>query len=141
MRVLALDVGERTLGVAVSDPLGWTAQGLLTLRRTRDERDCDAVLDLVRRYEVERVVVGLPRNMDGSEGERARRTRRFAEQLRRRLPVPVEEWDERLTTVQAERALLDADLSRAKRKRVVDAVAATLILQSYLERHRRAGDG
>ncbi|MBE3590322.1 MAG: Holliday junction resolvase RuvX [Firmicutes bacterium] len=140
MRVLALDVGDRTLGVAVSDPFGWTAQSLGTLRRTRDERDFEAVLELVRRYGAERVVVGLPRNMDGTEGPRALRTRRFAEALRRRLPVPVEEWDERLTTVQAERALLDADVSRARRRRVIDGMAAALILQSYLER-RRAGGG
>ncbi|HWP34392.1 MAG TPA: Holliday junction resolvase RuvX [Thermodesulfobacteriota bacterium] len=133
-RVLGLDVGSKTIGVAVSDEFGWTAQGLTTLARTGREADVAAVRRLVEAWGAERVVVGLPRNMDGSIGPAARAVLEFAEALGAALPVPVVTWDERLTTAAATRTLLEAGLSRRRRRRVVDTLAATFILQGYLDR-------
>jgi putative Holliday junction resolvase len=134
MRVLGLDVGDRTIGVAVSDPLGWTAQGLEVIRRTKPDRDWDRLVEIINKYEVERVVVGLPRNMDGSIGPQAESVRKFISQLKNKTDIPVETWDERLTTVAAEKVLIGADISRAMRKKVIDKMAAVFILQGYLDR-------
>jgi len=133
LRIMALDLGDRRIGVAVSDELGWTAQGVGVVERHRDGRELEEIERLVREREVSEIVVGLPRNMDGSIGPRGEICIAFAEMLRGRLQLPVHLWDERLTTVAAERTLLEADVSRKKRRQVVDKLAATLILQHYLD--------
>lgn len=128
---MGLDLGDRTIGVAVSDLMGWTAQGVETIRRSPGE--LERLKDLVKHYEVEKFVIGLPKNMDGTLGPRAEKSLEFKTRLERELGLPVETWDERLTTMAAERTLLEADLSRAKRKKVIDKMAAVLILQGYLD--------
>jgi putative Holliday junction resolvase len=138
MRTLGLDVGTKTIGVAASDGLGLTAQAVTTVRRTSLKADLAALAELVREYEVERFVVGLPLNMDGTEGPRAEATRRFVEALTQALGLPVEFWDERLSTVAATRTLLEADLSRAKRRQVIDQMAAQFILQGWLDARQLA---
>jgi putative Holliday junction resolvase len=130
---LAIDLGDKTIGLAVSDALGITAQGLATLERHGGRRDLDAVRAVCVEREVGRIVVGLPRNMDGSEGPRALKSRAFARGLQEALALPVFFWDERLTTAEAERLLISADVSRAKRAKVIDKLAAQLILQGWLE--------
>jgi putative Holliday junction resolvase len=130
---MGLDYGDRNIGVAVSDAFGWTAQGKETVERRRDGGELDRIAELVKEYEVSEVVVGLPKNMNGSIGPRGEISIAFAEQLRQKLGLPVHLWDERLTTVSAERTLLEADVSRKKRKQVIDKMAATLILQNYLD--------
>jgi putative holliday junction resolvase len=136
MRTLGLDLGTKTIGVAASDALGLTAQSLTTVRRTRLKADLAALAELVREYEAERFVLGLPLNMDGTEGPRAEATRRFAATLEQALGLPVELWDERLSTVAAQRTLLEADLSRARRREVIDQLAAQFILQGWLDAQR-----
>ena len=133
MRTLGLDFGTKTIGVAVSDGLGLTAQTVTTIRRTSLKADLAALGELVREYEAERFVVGLPLNMDGSEGPRAEATRKFADILTQALGLPVELVDERLSTVAAQRTLLEADLSRARRREVIDQMAAQFILQGWLD--------
>lgn len=141
MRLLGLDLGERRIGAAVSDALGWTAQPLTTIPSRGLEADLERVAGLCAEHQVEGVVVGLPLRLDGTSGPEAERARAFAGRLAARLGIPVETWDERLTTRAAERAMVDADLSRARRRRSVDAVAAALMLQSYLDSRRaRAGE-
>ncbi|MFD2612628.1 Holliday junction resolvase RuvX [Paenibacillus gansuensis] len=133
MRILGLDYGDKTIGVAVSDELGWTAQGLEVIRRKNQETDMQRLKELAEEYGIEEIVVGLPKNMNGTIGPRAEMCMEFAEQLRQILHVPVRMWDERLTTVSAQRTLLEADVSRKKRKQVVDKIAASFILQNYLD--------
>jgi len=133
LRIMALDLGDRRIGVAVSDALGWTAQGVGVVERHRDGREIGEIERIVREREVSEIVVGLPRNMDGSIGPRGEICIAFAEMLRGKLQLPVHLWDERLTTAAAERTLLEADVSRRKRRQVVDKLAATLILQHYLD--------
>ncbi|MBB3127148.1 putative Holliday junction resolvase [Paenibacillus rhizosphaerae] len=133
MRIMGLDYGDRKIGVAVSDMFGWTAQGLEVVERRRDGAEMQRIADLVREQEVEEIVVGLPKNMNGSIGPRGEICIEFADQLRDMLNLPVHLWDERLTTVSAERTLLEADVSRKKRRQVVDKMAASLILQNYLD--------
>lgn len=132
---MGLDVGTRTVGVAVSDALGITAQGVTTVRRTNMKTDLGELSRIATEYEVNRVVVGLPLNMNGSEGPRAAFSRAFGASLHKATGLPIEFWDERLTTVAAQRVLLEADLSRKKRREVVDQVAAQLILQGWLDAH------
>ncbi|HYV85679.1 MAG TPA: Holliday junction resolvase RuvX [Patescibacteria group bacterium] len=139
---MALDYGDRRIGVALSDPLGLTAQPLLTLERRSRADDFERLARLAREHEVERLVVGLPLGMDGSRGERVRLTELFMERVRRVTGLPVEPWDERLTTVQAERSLIESDLSRRRRRGVIDQAAAVILLQSWLDARRaRAGSG
>ncbi|MEC0369710.1 Holliday junction resolvase RuvX [Paenibacillus chibensis] len=133
MRILGLDYGDRKIGVAVSDLFGWTAQGLEVVERRRDGSEMQRIADLVRENEVEEIVVGLPKNMNGSIGPRGEICIDFADKLKEMLKLPVHLWDERLTTVSAERTLIEADVSRKKRKQVVDKMAASLILQNYLD--------
>jgi putative Holliday junction resolvase len=140
MRTMGLDVGTKTVGVAISDGLGLTAQAVTTVRRTNLKADLAALAELAREHEVSRVVIGLPLNMDGSEGPRAEASRKFAEVVGQSLSVPVEFWDERLSTVAAERTLIEADLTRAKRRQVIDQVAAQFILQGWLDAHRSGAD-
>lgn len=133
MRILSVDYGLARIGLALSDPTGFLAQGLSVLKRKSDEIAVGQIADLVREREVERVVVGLPLNMNGSTGERALQCQAFAELLRNQVGVEVVMYDERLTTVAAERILIEADMRRKNRKQVIDAVAATILLQSYLD--------
>lgn len=137
MRWLALDLGEKNIGVAVSDPDGVIAQPLTTLRRTGEAEDAERVAALVRQLGAAGVVVGLPRRLDGTDGPEAEAARRFGEALSRAGVPRVTLWDERLTTVEAERVLLASDLSRRRRRQVIDRMAAVVILQSYLEAARR----
>jgi len=132
MRVAALDVGEARIGVAVSDELGITAQPLGVVRRVGGRRDLEALAEMLAPYAPTRLVVGLPLELRGSEGPQAARVRAFAEKAAAHLALPLEFWDERLTTVAAERTLLEADVSRRRRREVVDKIAASLILQGYL---------
>lgn len=134
MRILGLDVGQKTVGVAISDPLGFTAQGITTIRRTKKSEDIEAVKRICDEYSVETIVIGLPKNMDGSIGFAGEKIKEFSELLKEAVDLEIVFWDERLTTVAAHRAMLEADLSRGKRKRIVDKVAATYILQGYLDR-------
>lgn len=136
MRAMGLDVGTRTVGVAISDELGFTAQGITTVRRTNLKKDLEALRQLVTDYGVDTLVIGLPLNMDGSEGPRAAASRQFGKAASEALGIEPEYWDERLTTVAAERVLLEADVSRQKRKEVIDQLAASLILQGWLESRR-----
>lgn len=137
--VVGLDLGTRTIGVAVSDGLRQVASPLSVIRRTRFTDDARALLDIVAGRGIVGLVLGLPRNMDGSEGPRAQSTRAFARNLERLTPVPITFWDERLSTVAAERALLEADTSRARRAQVIDQVAAGYILQGAIDRLRHLG--
>jgi putative Holliday junction resolvase len=128
---MGLDFGDKTIGVAISDPLLITAQGVKVIKRS--PKDMEELENLIKDYQVEKIIIGYPRNMDGTLGERALKTRAFAEKLALEFKLPVELWDERLSTVGAERVLLEADLSRAKRKKVIDKMAAVFILQGYLD--------
>ena len=140
MKVLGLDVGEKRIGVAVSDALGWTAHGVTVLNRTDTTGDLEKLRNLVESMEVTRVVLGLPRNMDGSLGPSAQRIQLFAREIEERLSVPVTLWDERWTTAEATRLLINADVSRKRRREVVDKLAAVLILQSYLDGQSAHGE-
>lgn len=135
-RILGLDVGDKRIGVAVSDAFGWTAQAVKVINRDSLEKDVAELQKIIETYAVEEIVVGLPKNMDGSMGERAIRTTLYSEQLNEALQLPVVLWDERLSTVAATRTLLEADLSRHKRKQVIDKLAAVIILQGYLDLKR-----
>jgi len=132
-RVLGLDVGSRRIGVAVSDPLGITAQGLETLQRSTKRRDFDHLQGVIQEYDVREIVVGLPLRMSGAEGIQSDKMQVFAEELRKRFRLPVHLWDERLTSVEANRLLREADLSIEKRGKAVDRMAAVLILQGWME--------
>jgi putative Holliday junction resolvase len=133
VRILALDVGTKRIGLAISDPLGLTAQGLGVLERKDLDRDLARLVEIAGPYRVQEILVGLPRHMDGRLGEQAEEILALARALGEALGARVATWDERLTTVEAERLLVQADLSRRKRRRVVDQVAASLILQAYLD--------
>lgn len=133
MRILGLDYGSKNIGLAVSDEMGWTGQGIGTLRRKNLHHDLAEIQRCIAEYNVERIVVGLPKNMDGSLGRAAENVLGFVENLKNKFTIPVVTWDERLSTVAAERALLEADMSRKKRKKVIDKVAAAIILQGYLD--------
>jgi putative Holliday junction resolvase len=139
-RILAVDWGQVTLGLAVSDELGLTAQGLASLPRAGEARDVKAIGSYVRSLDIGAIVVGLPRNMDGSLGPSADAARTFARILHEQLGIPVHLWDERLTTLAAERMLVGAGLGRRRRRAVVNQVAATMILQGYLDHQGVAGD-
>jgi putative Holliday junction resolvase len=132
-RWMGIDYGDRHIGIAVSDELFITAQGLTTLHHSGEEAVIREIEQLANKWNVTEVIVGLPRNMNGSIGPRGRIAETFAESLQEKLNRPVHLWDERLTTVSAERMLLAADLSRKKRKQVIDKMAATLLLQNYMD--------
>lgn len=136
MRALGLDLGTKTIGLAVSDELGITAQGLPTLGRRGPRKDLEALAQRVAEFTIDQFVIGLPLNMDGSEGPRADFTRKFGTALEEHTKLPVIYWDERLTTVAALRSLRETDASRKKRKEVIDQVAAVLILQGWLDSQR-----
>lgn len=134
MRIMGLDFGERTIGVAVSDALLLTAQGIKTIRRSKKE--LEELRGIIQEYEVEEIVLGYPKNMNGTLGPRAQMTEEFASVLKAEFGLEITLWDERLSTVGAQRSLLEADVSRAKRKQVIDKMAAVFILQGYLDRLR-----
>lgn len=136
MRIMGLDFGSKTVGVAVSDSLLLTAQGLEIIRREKEDklrRTLARIEELIVEYEVEEIVLGLPKNMNATEGERVELTAQFKEKLERRTGLPVILWDERLTTVAAEKAMIEAGIRRENRKEYVDKIAASLILQGYLD--------
>jgi putative Holliday junction resolvase len=135
MRILGLDVGTKTVGVAMSDEMGWTAQGLETIKinEERGHFGFDRISELVKQYNVDKIVVGLPKNMNGTIGPRGEACQQFAENLRNLLQLEVVMWDERLSTMAAERLLISADVSRKKRKQVIDKMAAVVILQGFLD--------
>jgi len=137
-RVLALDVGSKRIGVAVSDPLGITAQGLETIQRQNKRRDWEALTAVAKRYDVGEIVVGLPLRLSGAEGTQSEKMRRFADELQSHLGLPVHLWDERWTSTEANRLLREANLSIEKRSKAVDRMAAVLILQSWLAAHGAA---
>ena len=139
MRVLGLDIGTKRIGLAISDELGVIARGLLTVERKEGEDIFERLKEVGCKEEVGEIVVGLPLNMDGSAGPKAKEATAFAETLKEKLKLPVKMWDERLTTVEAERLMIEGDTSRYKRKRKIDKLAAQLILQSYLN-SKKAGN-
>lgn len=136
-RIMGLDLGDKTIGVAVSDEMGWTAQGVETIKRQSREKDLARLDELIASYQVGEIVVGLPKNMNGTIGPRGESCQAFARMLEERMALPVHLWDERLTTMAAERMLISADVSRQKRKKVIDKMAAVLILQGYLDAKSR----
>ena len=135
MRAMGLDVGSKTVGIAISDELGWTAQGLKTLKINEERKQFgfEEIGQLIREYQVDTVVIGLPKNMNGTIGPRGEASKQFANEIESRFDVQTVLWDERLTTMAAERVLLEADVSRKKRKKVIDKMAAVMILQGYLD--------
>lgn len=139
MRKMGLDVGTRTVGVAISDALGWTAQGIETIKihEENEEFGIERLAELIREYTVTEVVIGYPKNMNNTIGPRAEASERFAELIKETFNLPVVLWDERLTTMAADRMLIDSDVSRKKRKQVIDKMAAVMILQGYLDSKNR----
>lgn len=136
MRALGLDVGRRRIGVALSDELGWTAQGLTVIDNTDAAAAEESIRQLVAEHDVRLLVIGLPRRTDGSDGPEVQFVRAFGDALRQKLNVSVTYWDERFSTVQAERMLIESGMRRARRRQVIDQVAAGIILQSYLDGKR-----
>jgi len=141
MKILGLDIGEKRIGIAISDELGYTAQGMRVMNRSGLADDLTVLRELIKETEATEVVVGLPKNMDGSLGESAQKVLSFAKKMEESLSLPVILWDERWTTAEATRLLVDADISRSKRRKVVDKLAAVLILQGYLDslEHQEGG--
>lgn len=136
MRIMGLDYGTKTVGVAISDPLGFTAQGIETIDRKEENKlrkTLARIEELTKEYQVETIVLGLPKNMNNTLGERAEKTLEFKEMLERRTGLPVVMWDERLTTVEAERTLIESSVRRENRKKYIDKIAAVIILQGYLD--------
>ena len=134
MRIMGLDVGDATIGVAVSDLLGITAQGITTIRRTSIKADMESLKSIIIEKNITKIVVGFPKNMNNTVGPRGEKTLQFCETLKEYIgDMEIVLWDERLTTCAAERTLLEADVSRKKRKAVIDKIAAVLILQGYLD--------
>jgi putative holliday junction resolvase len=140
MRTMGLDIGSRTIGVAISDELEITAQGLKTIRRKSSSDDLRELTGIIRQFDIKKIVVGLPKNMDGSIGKQAETVFRWIKSCQEKIALPIVTWDERLSTIGASRILLEADLSRQKRKGVIDKLAAVLILQGYLDHTRNRTD-
>ncbi|MGI6588930.1 MAG: Holliday junction resolvase RuvX [Peptococcia bacterium] len=136
MRILGMDLGEKRIGLAVSDELGITAQGLPTVKRTKIKEDLRQLVEIIKEKKIMKLVVGLPKNMNGTLGPQAEKVKSFVTLLTKEYPLEVIYWDERLTTVEAQRTLLEGDVSRKKRKKSVDKIAAMIILQSYLDKIR-----
>jgi putative Holliday junction resolvase len=133
MRIMGIDYGDSRVGIAVSDPMGWTAQGLETITEKKQEKVFERLLELIKLYNVEKIVVGFPKNMNGTIGPRGELTHKFVENLRQKTGIEIVLWDERLTTVAAHRMLNETNVRGKKRKQVVDTVAAGYILQGYLD--------
>jgi len=135
MRLLGFDIGDVLIGVAVSDPDGIIAQGLDSIRRTNIKKDVEAIISLIKEYEADGIIVGLPKTLSGEMGIQAGKVLTFVESLKKRTETPIIMWDERLTTVLANRVLINANVSRKKRKQVADKLSAVIILQGYLDSH------
>ena len=131
---MGLDVGDKTIGVAISDPLLLTAQGLKTIKRESNKKDMGEIEDIIRKYNITKIVVGFPKNMNNTVGPQGEKVLNFVDKLKGRFNIDVILEDERLTTIAAERTLIEGDISRKNRKKVIDKVAATYILQTYLDR-------
>ncbi len=136
-RIMGLDVGDKTIGVAVSDLMGFTAQPITTVRRVSKKKDLEELVKIIKEKDVKKIVSGLPKNMNGSIGPQGEKVVKFCELLEEETGLKVEYWDERLSTVAAERSLIEGDISRQKRKKVIDMLAAVIILQGYLDRQGR----
>ena len=136
MRILALDVGSKTIGVALSDELGIAAHGVTTIKRTELKRDIEVLGKIIDQYKPSEILVGVPYNYDGTVSKRGEEILRFAEKIKATFSLPVQYWDESFSTVHAEKILLEADLSRKKRKKVIDKMAAVFILEGYLDKKR-----
>ena len=131
-RTISLDIGTKTIGVAVSDELGITANSVCTIRRENEKKDLSQLRDVIERYSPREILVGIPYNQDGSLGNRAKSIKKFSERIRNSLGLPVKYWDESFSTKTAEKTLIDAGMGRKKRKTVIDKMAATVILEEYL---------
>jgi len=131
---MGLDVGSHTIGVAVSDELGITAQGVKTIRRKSKDEDSKEIIKIIDQFDIGKIVVGLPKNMDGTLGKQAEMVFQWIKTLKEKIHFPVVTWDERFSTIEASKILLEADLSRKKRKKVIDKLAAVLILQGYINK-------
>lgn len=132
-RIMGLDIGNNTIGVAVSDLMGMTAQGITTIKRESKKKDIETIKDIIKEQNVNLIVSGLPKNMNGTVGPQAEKVMKFCELIKEETKLEVEFWDERLTTVSAEKMLISGDVSRKNRKKVIDKLAAVLILQNYLD--------
>ena len=133
-RMMGLDVGDKTIGVAISDPLLLTAQGLKTIFRENNQKDIKEIEDIIKEYNITKIVVGFPKNMNNTIGPQGEKVLNFVDKLKKRIKIEIVLEDERLTTISAERVLLEGDVSRKNRKKIIDKVAATYILQNYLDR-------
>ncbi len=137
MRVLGIDYGDSRTGIAISDPMGWTAQGLETIAGKGKKKVVGHIIEIIEEYDVDKIVIGLPKNMNGTVGERGELTLAFIEKLKKKTDIAIIQWDERLTTVAAHRTLNETNVRGKKRKAIVDTVAATYILQGYLDSVRK----
>lgn len=135
-RIMGLDIGDKTIGVAVCDLMGLTAQGVKTVRRVGKKKDIEELKAIIKERQVNKIVSGLPKNMNGTLGPQGEKVLKFCELLKEETGLEIEFWDERLSTVAAERSLIEGDVSRSKRKKVIDMLAAVIILQGYLDRQR-----
>ena len=135
-RIMGLDVGDKTIGVAVSDLMGLTAQGVKTIKRVGKKKDIEALKEIIKERQVNKIVSGLPKNMNGTLGPQGEKVIKFCELLEEETGIKIEYWDERLSTVAAERTLIQGNVRRENRKGVIDMVAAVIILQGYLDRQR-----
>ena len=135
-RIMGLDVGDKTIGVAVSDLMGLTAQGVKTIKRVGKKKDIEALKEIIKERQVNKIVSGLPKNMNGTLGPQGEKVIKFCERLEEETGIKIEYWDERLSTVAAERTLIQGNVRRENRKGVIDMVAAVIILQGYLDRQR-----
>ena len=135
-RIMGLDVGDKTIGVAVSDLMGLTAQGVKTIKRVGKKKDIEALKEIIKERQVNKIVSGLPKNMNGTLGPQGEKVIKFCELLEEETGIKIEYWDERLSTVAAERSLIEGNVRRENRKKVIDMLAAVIILQGYLDRQR-----
>ena len=135
-RIMGLDIGDKTIGVAVSDLMGLTAQGITTIKRVGKKKDIEAIKQIIAEKQVNKIVSGLPKNMNGTVGPQGEKVQKFCELLKEETNLPIEFWDERLSTVAAERSLIEGNVRRENRKKVIDMLAAVIILQGYLDRQR-----
>ena len=135
-RIMGLDIGDKTIGVAVSDLMGLTAQGVTTIKRVGKKKDIEAIKQIIAEKQVNKIVSGLPKNMNGTIGTQGEKVQKFCELLKEETNLPIEFWDERLSTVAAERSLIEGNVRRENRKKVIDMLAAVIILQGYLDLKR-----
>lgn len=135
-RIMGLDIGDKTIGVAVSDLMGLTAQGVTTIKRVGKKKDIETIKQIIAEKQVNKIVSGLPKNMNGTVGPQGEKVQKFCELLKEETNLPIEFWDERLSTVAAERSLIEGNVRRENRKKVIDMLAAVIILQGYLDLKR-----